>query len=153
MPLSSTKVIKVIVVTDNLEKTVNAYRNLFGTGEERAETGEHKQVREPYTVYCGAPITDTPMKVENVFSDNFWFEIIQPLGERDPWAVWLKTHGTSIYSVCLISDGPIEADEELMKQAGYASIFKQEKGYEAYEYFDTAADLGVLVEVKEQYGA
>ena len=38
-----------------------------------------------------------------------------------------------------------------MAQAGYASIFKQEKGYEAYEYFDASADLGVLVEVKEHY--
>ena len=30
-------------------------------------------------------------------------------------------------------------------------VFKQEKGYEAYEYFDASADLGVLVEVKEHY--
>ena len=38
-----------------------------------------------------------------------------------------------------------------MAEAGYASIFKQEKGYEAYEYFDTAKDLGTLVEIKERY--
>ena len=47
--------------------------------------------------------------------------------------------------------GPLEADEELMAEAGYESIFKQEKGYEAYEYFDASADPGVLVEVKEHY--
>ena len=33
----------------------------------------------------------------------------------------------------------------------YPSIFKQEKGYEAYEYFDAAKDMGVLVEIKEYY--
>ena len=38
-----------------------------------------------------------------------------------------------------------------MARAGYASLFKQEKGYEAYEYFDTARDLGVLLEIKEKY--
>ena len=38
-----------------------------------------------------------------------------------------------------------------MEKAGFRSIFKQEKGYEAYEYFDTADALGMLVEVKEQY--
>ena len=38
-----------------------------------------------------------------------------------------------------------------MRLAGYESIFKQEKGYEAYEYFDASKDLGVLVEVKEHY--
>lgn len=50
-----------------------------------------------------------------------------------------------------MSDGPLENDEAVMHKAGYESVFKQEKGYEAYEYFDTAKDLGVLVEVKEHY--
>ncbi|MCR5590771.1 MAG: VOC family protein [Lachnospiraceae bacterium] len=151
MALSSTSIIKVIVVTDDLERTVNGYRTLFGTGNPPADDGEHKQVRTPFTVYNGKPITDTPMKVESVFSDNFWFEVIEPLGDNDPWAAWLKEHGTSIYSVCLLSNGPLENDEAVMEAAGYRSIFKQEKGYEAYEYFDTAKDLGVLVEVKEHY--
>ena len=150
MALSSTKIIKVIIVTDDLDKTVSAYRLLFGTGKAPAEE-EHKMIRTPYTKYLGEDITDTPMKVESVFSDNFWFEIIQPLGNNDPWAAWLKEHGTSLYSVCLLSDGPLEADEEIMRNAGYPSIFKQEKGYEAYEYFDTADALGLLVEVKEHY--
>lgn len=151
MALSSTNIIKVIVVTDDLEKTVNGYRKLMGTGTAPAEDGEHKNVREPFTIYKGEPVTDTPMKIESVFSDNFWFEIIQPLGDNDPWAEWLKKHGTSICSVCLLSDGPLENDEDIMKAAGYESVFKQEKGYEAYEYFDTSRDLGVLVEVKEHY--
>ncbi|MBR6159747.1 MAG: VOC family protein [Lachnospiraceae bacterium] len=151
MALSSTNIIKIIIVTDNLEKTVNGYKTLLGTGTAFAEEGEHVQVRTPFTSYNGQPITDTPMKVESVFSDNFWFEIIEPLGDNDPWAAWLKEHGTSVYSICLLSNGPLENDEAVMKEAGYASIFKQEKGYEAYEYFDTASDLGVLVEVKEHY--
>lgn len=152
MALSSTNIVKVIVVTDDLEKTVSAYKTLLGTGKgPEAQDGEHKEVRTPFTKYKGADITDTPMKVESVFSDNFWFEIIQPLGNNDPWADWLKEHGTSICSICLLSDGPLENDEEIVKNAGFESIFKQEKGYEAYEYFDTSDALGVLVEVKEQY--
>ena len=151
MALSSTKIIKVIIVTDDLDKTVSAYRLLFGTEKAPTEEEEHRMIRTPYTKYLGEDITDTPMRVESVFSDNFWFEIIQPLGNNDPWAAWLKEHGTSLYSVCLLSDGPLEADEEIMRNAGYPSIFKQEKGYEAYEYFDTANALGLLVEVKEHY--
>jgi hypothetical protein len=152
MPLSSTKIIKVIVVTDDLEKTASAYKTLLGTGKEPGGTGgAHKIVKEPYTKYKGKDITDTPMKVESVFSDNFWFEIIQPLGNCDPWADWLKDHGTSICSICLLSEGALENDEEVMKNAGFESVFKQEKGYEAYEYFDTSKALGVLTEVKEQY--
>ncbi|WP_027084699.1 VOC family protein [Cohnella panacarvi] len=152
MTLSSTKVIKVIVVTDDLDKTVSAYKSLLGTGKEPTEHHtEHTQVRKPYMKYKGADITDTPMKVESVFSENFWFEIIQPLGNNDPWAAWLQEHGTSICSICLLSDGPLENDEQTMKNAGFDSLFKHEKGYEAYEYFDTSNALGVLVEVKEKY--
>ena len=151
MALSSTAVVKVIVVTDDVERTAAAYEKLLGSTRTMKEDGEHRQVKEPYTVYKGAPITDTPMKVKSVLSENFWFEIIQPLGDNDPWAQWLKDHGTSVCSVCLQAAGPLEVDEAAMAGAGYASLFKQEKGYEAYEYFDTARDLGTLLEIKETY--
>lgn len=151
MALSSTNIIKVIVVTDDLDRTVAAYKKLLGTGTAPAEETEHKMVRTPFTKYLGKDVTDMPMRVESVFSDNFWFEIIQPMGSNDPWAAWLKEHGTSICSVCLLSNGALEHDEAVMAEAGYASIFKQEKGYEAYEYFDTSRDLGVLLEMKEHY--
>ena len=152
MALSSTAVVKVIIVTDNLERTAAAYEKLLGSSRTmNGDEKEHRMIRDPYTIYKGRPITDTPMKVESVLSENFWFEIIQPLGDNDPWAQWLKDHGTSVCSVCLLSDGPLEKDEEKMAEAGYASLFKQEKGCEAYEYFDTARDLGTLLEIKEIY--
>ena len=152
MALSSTAVVKVLVVTDDLDRTAAAYEKLLGSSRTLDGEGkEHRMVREPYTLYKGRPITDTPMKVKSVLSENFWFEIIQPMGDNDPWAQWLKDHGTSICSICLLSDGPLEKDEEKMAEAGYASLFKQEKGYEAYEYFDTARDLGTMLEIKETY--
>ena len=151
MALSSTNIIKVIVVTNDLDRTVAAYKKLLGTGTAPAEETEHKMVRTPFTKYKGEDVTDMPMRVESVFSDNFWFEVIQPMGNNDPWAAWLAEHGTSICSICLLSNGALENDEEVMKLAGYESIFKQEKGYEAYEYFDTSKDLGVLLEMKEHY--
>jgi len=151
MALSSTSIIKVIVVTDDLDRTVAAYKKLLGTGVAPVEETEHKMVRTPFTKYMGKDVTDMPMRVESVFSDNFWFEVIQPMGSSDPWAAWLKEHGTSICSICLLSNGALENDEAVMAEAGYPSIFKQEKGYEAYEYFDTSRDLGVLLEMKEHY--
>ena len=85
MALSSTRIIKVIIVTDDLDKTVSAYKLLFGTGcAPASDEAEPKMVRTPYTKYLGQDITDTPMKVESVFSDNFWFEIMQPMGNNDP---------------------------------------------------------------------
>ena len=152
MALSATAIIKVLVVTDDLERTAGAYERLLGTDRKPEENHEeHPMLREPYTRYLGKPITDTPMKEKSVLTENFWFEIIQPLGDHDPWAQWLKDHGTSICSICLMTNGLLEDDERKMALEGYQSIFKQEKGYEAYEYFDTAQDLGTLLEMKEIY--
>lgn len=151
MALSSTAIVKIIVVTDDLERTAGAYERLLGTDRKMEEPGEHRRIREPYTRYLGKPITDTPMKVKSVLTENFWFEIIQPLGDHDPWAQWLKDHGTSVCSVCLVTNGVLEEDERKLALEGYRSLFKQEKGYEAYEYFDTAQDLGTLLEMKEIY--
>jgi hypothetical protein len=152
MALSSTKIIKLSVVSDDLEKTAGAYRTLLGVDREPEPQGlPHNTIRTPYTRYLGSEITDTPMKVESVCSENFWFEIIQPLGHNDPWAAWLAAHGTSICAICLMTNGPIEADEAIMARAGFPAIFKQEKGYEAYEYFDTSKSLGALLEIKERY--
>lgn len=117
------------------------------TGE-LAEKGIRANVISPWQM---ALSSTSIVKVESVFSDNFWFEIIQPLGNHDPWAAWLQEHGTSICSICLLSEGALEDDEQTIKNAGFESIFKHEKGYEAYEYFDTSKVLGVLVEMKEQY--
>jgi hypothetical protein len=152
MALSSTAIIKIIIVTDDLERTAGAYERLLGTDRKPEEDHEdHPTVRKPYTRYLGKPITDTPMKVKSVLTENFWFEIIQPLGDNDPWAQWLKDHGTSVCSVCLVTNGVLEEDERKLALEGYRSLFKQEKGYEAYEYFDTAQDLGTLLEMKEIY--
>ena len=151
MALSSTALVKVIIVTDDLDRTAAAYKKLLGSSRTMEPEGEHPQVKEPYTIYKGEAIAETPMKVKSVLSENFWFEIIQPLGTNDPWAQWLKDHGTSVCSICLQSAGPLEQDEGRMTSAGYTSLFKQEKGYEAYEYFDTARDLGTLLEIKETY--
>jgi len=151
MALSSTKVIKVIVVTDDIEKTADAYRKLLGC-DRRPEPGkEHRNLRGPFVLYKGQPAGGTPMKNVSVLSENFWFEIIQPLNDVGPWADWLKEHGTSICAVSLLTNGPLENDEALMEEAGFPLLFKQEKGYEAYDYFDTAKSLGVLLEMKEQY--
>lgn len=151
MAISNTNVVKMIVVTDDIERTAGAYKRLLGTGKHSENTAEDRNIREPYTKYMGEDITDTPMKVYSIYSDNFWIEVIQPLGNNDPWAKWLSDHGTSVYSICFMSEGPIEKDEEFMKNEGYESIFKQEKGFEAYEYFDTSKALGTLIEIKEHY--
>ena len=68
MALSSTNIVKVIVVTDDLEKTAAGYKTASGNRNVApAEDGEHKMVRTPFTKYMGKDITDTPMRVESVF--------------------------------------------------------------------------------------
>ena len=52
MALSSTAAVKVIIVTDNLERTAAAYEKLLGSARTmKGDEKEHRMIREPYTVY------------------------------------------------------------------------------------------------------
>ena len=42
MALSSTAIVKIIVVTDDLERTAGAYERLLGTDRKMEESGEHR---------------------------------------------------------------------------------------------------------------
>ena len=60
MALSSTSIVKVIVVTDDVDRTAGAYERLLGTDRKPEEQKEHRMVREPYTRYLGEKLQTLP---------------------------------------------------------------------------------------------
>ena len=70
MALSSTSIVKVIVVTDDLDKTAAGYKTLLGTGTAPAEDGEHKMVRTPFTKYMGKAAKNSASKRNSIWNDR-----------------------------------------------------------------------------------
>jgi hypothetical protein len=151
--LGSSTIIKLGIVTSDAEATAAAYQALFAPGPvPESQSEEHPAFTiQPHKSFRGRPCADTPLKVVNVYTANFWFEIVQPLDDTpSPWSEWLAAHGTSVCFTSIHIDGDLDHDVALMDALGFPQIFFEDKGYERYTYFDTAATMGLLVEVKER---
>ncbi len=150
--ISTNRVIKVGVVTHDVEETYQKFCALFNVLEpydsHSAPAGDFERFK--YKKYKGQPADHTPMKVKCVYLDPIYFEIVQPLGEADsPWHDHLKQHGTSVCFIALYIEG-FEQHIDLMGKQGFPLIFEEEKGYERYAYFDTLKTLGFTLEMKER---
>lgn len=149
--ISNTHIVKIGIVTDDVEKTASAYEAIFGTTNNVEGSEDHQPViiRKPYKLYKGEAITEVGMKVRNIFTSNFWFEIIQPLTENNPWSDWLHEHGTSVCFTSVSIENGFEHEIAVMNSNGFSQSYIEDKGYERYTYFDTGSDLGLLLEIKE----
>jgi len=157
--IGSSRIIKIGIVTEDVEKTTAAFRAIFSEGpvpESQWPASADPDVHVPYTVtrskeYKGQQNPNTPMRVMNFYTDNFWFEIVQPLpGDPNPWSDHLAKHGTSVCFMSVhIPDG-LDHDIKLMGELGFPMTFIEDKGYERYTYYDTADTLGLLLEIKER---
>lgn len=157
--IGSSRIIKIGIVTEDVEKTASAFRAIFAEGpvpESQWPASVHPQVHVPYSVtprkeYKGAQDPHTPMKVVNFYTQNFWFEIVQPLpGDPNPWSDHLAKHGTSVCFMAVHVPDSLDHDMQLMEQLGFPLTFFEDKGYERYTYYDTADTLGLLLEIKER---
>jgi hypothetical protein len=151
--LGSSTIIKLGIVTHDVEKTAAAFRALFSPGPVPAsQTEDHPPFTiKPYKQFRGQPCGDTPLKVINVYTENFWFEIVEPLDDTpSPWSEHLAQHGTSVCFTSIHIESGLDHDIAVMEANGFPLIFLEDKGYERYTYFDTADTLGLLIEVKER---
>lgn len=157
--IGSSRIIKLGIVTTDAEKTAAAFRAIFAEGpvpESQWPVSADPNVHVPYTVtphkeYQGVPNPRTPMKVVNFYTQNFWFEIVQPLpGDPNPWSDHLDNHGTSVCFMSVHVPDGLDHDVSLLAELGFPLTFFEEKGYERYSYFDTTDTLGLLLEIKER---
>ncbi|MDL2205852.1 VOC family protein [Eubacteriales bacterium OttesenSCG-928-N13] len=150
--ISSNRVIKVGIVTEDVENTYAKFCELFDTLEPYESHSEPEGDWAPlkYQKYKGEPAGAMPMKVKCVYLDPIYFEIVQPMGDaKSPWHDHLREHGTSVCFISLYING-FEQHIDMMGKKGFPLIFEEEKGYERYAYFDTLKTLGFTLEMKER---
>jgi methylmalonyl-CoA/ethylmalonyl-CoA epimerase len=150
--ISSNRVIKVGIVTSDSEDTASRLGDMFNTlpPYESHEIPNRSYQCDRYKEYRGEKTDSTPLKVRCVYLDPIYFEIVQPLGEaKSPWHDHLKKYGTSVCFISFYIEG-FEHHIDMMNKKGYPLMFKEEKGFERYAYFDTMEKLGFTLEMKER---
>lgn len=151
--LSNGHIVKIGIVTPDVARTAAQFRAIFPEGPApESQADEHPMfTAAPYKEYRGERVEDVELKVEHVYTENFWFELIEPVGDApNPWRDFLDAHGTSVCFTSIHVDSGFADEAKVLEDAGFPLIWVEEKGYERYAYFDTADELGLLVEVKER---
>ena len=152
--LSSSTIVKIGIVTNDIFDTVERYKRLFHLKEDpviSVPDPEHPKPAAPgaYKRYKGQDYK-IMLKCAHVDLDPIYLEILEPFDETpSPWLDHLKKYGTSICFISFYVDG-FQHEIDLMEKEGYPKVFEEEKGFERYAYFDTLEKLGLTIELKER---
>ena len=150
--ISSNRIVKIGIVTENAEETARRLTDLFAPVEpyDSHEPPKERYSQEKWQLYKGEPVSGIQMKTRLVYLEPVYFEIVQPVGEaKSPWHDHLKKYGTSVCFISFYIEG-FEQHLDFMGKQGFPVIFKEEKGFERYAYFDTMQALGFTLEMKER---
>jgi catechol 2,3-dioxygenase-like lactoylglutathione lyase family enzyme len=142
---------QIAFVVRDLDAALERYTRVLGGAPWRVFTFSAAIHRE--AAYRGQPTDFSARLALNVTVPQY--ELIEPVGGAGVHGTWLAERGEGFHHVGVIVES-VEATVERMAAAGYDAI-QTGSGFGAagdgsYAYFDTAADLGCLVEAVEPPG-
>ena len=142
------QVFQIAFVVRDLDRALERYTRVLGGAPWRIFTFSAAIHRE--ASYRGHP-TDFAVRLA-LNGTSPQYELIEPVSGDGVHGAWLAERGESFHHVGVIVES-VAATVERMAAAGYEAI-QTGSGFGAardgsYAYFDTAADLGFLVEAVE----
>jgi methylmalonyl-CoA/ethylmalonyl-CoA epimerase len=142
------QVFQIAFVVRDLDAALERYTRVLGGAPCRIFTFSAAIHRE--AVYRGSPTDFSVRLALNGTSPQY--ELIEPVSGAGVHGAWLDERGEGFHHVGVIVES-VAATVERMAAAGYETI-QTGSGFGAagdgtYAYFDTAADLGFLVEAVE----
>jgi len=152
--LNSSTIVKLGIVTDDIEDTVARYARLFNLKKEPVihvpdPNAPVTKVPGTYKRYHGEEYT-IRLKSALIELEPIYLEILEPYDDTpSPWLDHLRKFGTSVCFMSFYVNG-FRHEIDLMGKEGYPVLFEEEKGYERYAYFETLEKLGIMIEFKEQ---
>ena len=149
--LGSSEVIKLGIVCSDIEETARRYAQLFDVEVPPVRYPDPNRVipENAYQEYNGVR-RRIRLKATHVNLTPVYLELLEPDDDTpSPWLDHLNKYGTSVCFLSFYING-FRKQIDLMEGQGYKKIFEEEKGPERYAYFDTAATLGIMLELKER---
>lgn len=141
-------VCQIGLVVKDIEKSVAAYRDVLGLPEPRTTITDVREKAQ--TVYRGQP-TEARAKLAFFDMGQVQIELIEPDGQPSTWQEVLDEKGEGVHHIAFtIKDtGKVVAylegkGAELVQQGQYTGGM--------YSYVDTTPQLGVVLELLENFG-
>ena len=144
------RILHIGIVVRDIEKARDHWMKFLGLEKSSNITVAAGDPKNP-TEYHGHPST-AQAKLVFLTLDNLQIELIEPTGAAPShWREFLERKGEGVHHVAFAVKGMGEGYLEKYEKAGYSTL--QHGGWETgeYGYMDTAAALGVTVELIENY--
>lgn len=148
--LATSQVLHIGIVVEDMEAAVQHWTELLGLAEPSAiivSTGHHANP----THYRGEPV-DAQVQLVFFQLENIMIELLCPLGESEnEWSTFLAQHGPGVHHLAFPVQGIGEVYVPRLHERGVG--ISQQGGWDGGEYLytDTHAQLGVTLELLENY--
>lgn len=140
-------VTQIGLVMKDIEKTSKAYADFLGV--EVPEWFFTDAVDKAHTVFKGR-LTEARAKIAFFHLKNLTIELIEPVGGPSTWQEFLDTRGEGIHHIAFEIEGMEEKVIQLQRQ-GMTLLQKGDYEGGRYSYIDSTQQLGVLLELLENF--
>ena len=145
--LDEDAVMQLCFITDNLEKSVAWFADL--TGKQPAHQGKSAEAEIAQATYLGKPATIT-FRLALFRFGNIDLEFLEPGPEPSTWRDQLDEKGPGFHHFAFRTRNMTKR-REFLESKGHAMLqhgeFEHSDG--RYEYFDTTAAMGAIIELLE----
>ncbi|MBN2411380.1 VOC family protein [candidate division KSB1 bacterium] len=145
--LGTQKVTQIGLIVKDIEKSSRAYAEFFGM--EQPEIIITDPLEKANTNYKGNSTT-ARAKLAFFNFDNITIELIEPVGEPSTWQDFLTTNGDGVHHIAFEVKDAGDKISQLEKK-GMPLIQRGDYEGGCYNYIETTPQLGVLVELLENY--
>jgi methylmalonyl-CoA/ethylmalonyl-CoA epimerase len=149
-PLPNKKMVQVAVIVKDVEETAKKWADLLGVEVPKAVVSEPATTAG--TMYRGKP---TEGRVKMVFFklENLSLELLEPVGGPSVWREVLEEKGECIHHIAFEVKGMDEHIRNIEKKG--MPLTQRGRWTEGsggcYAYFDSEEELGVILELLENY--
>lgn len=147
-PLSGKTICQIGIVVHDIEKAVQNYAMVFGLDIPEFELTDGQDIA--HTQYHGQP-TDARAKLAFFNVGSISLELIEPISGPSTWQEFLDTKGEGVHHIAFSVENMEDHRNKLLENHGMYTI--QTGDYEGgcYSYIDSATQLGVILELLENF--
>jgi len=143
--LGSRVVCQIGLVVRDIEKSAEAYADLFGM--EMPDWSLTAPEERAHTRYRGQP-TEGRAKLAFFQLGNISLELIEPVGGPSMWEEFLETEGEGVHHIAFRIEG-MDEQVAMLERKGMPLLQRGDYTGGRYAYIDGTPQLGVILELLE----
>ena len=149
-PIPTRNMVHIAVIVRDIEKASKAWADMFGMEVPKWSLNDPP---EKSNIQYRGKTTEARLKTAFFKFDNLRVELMEPVGGPSTWMDFLKSKGEGIHHIPFDVKG-IDDQIANMEKMGYPLVQRGEWTVYTggcYTYFETEPQLGVIVELLENY--